>query len=889
MTRLYMLLYCCVLYCYSSYGQAIPNQVDHICSRVTVEEDLRPTPEVGPTAPSNNARAMSCQYTQITEYAALTKTQLFNYLISEDDPFNCVYRNLFDFNTAESPLLFTNAKVNYIAQTGLSYASNYNGQDNNGLYGIMAYLSIASQMSTFHNLNYTAGTWSRIKNLSIAFMNNPQSRSESSVSLRINAEMYNTVAATQLNGMANLVPHTKALLNNLADDTYINVTNQYDYYYCYYFLLDVYLRSATMNSTHADHISTDADFIYALRDVAINMNLNDDSYQYFDDIGYFSVQNLARYASYPALANTVGPALLDVTDVYDEYSVLWTTAAIGMVQNDLPFPIDEEEIIDNLEMSLLPNEFVFDEGKFIISTPLSFEESKSLYEGAQQVRAQFFRLLQNDEALPNDINDTLRVKLYGTPSDYQNYNGILFDVNYPNSGGVYIEAYGTFYTYQRTAEESTYTVEELFRHEYAHYLQGRFLIPGLWAGTPYYSNNRLVWFEEGMAQFLAGSTIAEGIKGINVVRNKIISNGSHQSLTDVFNSSYSSGNFDAFYIYGPMLWSSWYENSRSLIKDLMQNLRDSDLTAFDNVIDYYRTSSLENNAFHQHIDTQLALLNGWTTPSTDILDTESVDFANTDVLESEIINFDNSIIIHGISFSGPEMERKFTISGELQTGMNISSEEILIANVENQLDQLLSGLASQSSINSFAYATAYIVNIQTGMNASGDFYMTGPAKEGCGQADSKKMSSRSFSTHSNLYPTILGGDLRHQFRYKELDENTWIELDVKSGTGLTKINDNTSLQGYEYQVKYECSTDQWSTYSDSKYFYQCPDQRDLSNLILTFDASFRASDRVKSANQIISPSNIELVAGEYVELLPEFSLEKGAELLVDGNDCGKRQ
>jgi len=871
------------------YGQAIPNHKDHICSRVPIEDNGRPSPSQALNQVQSSARAISCQYSETSDFASLSRAQLFNYLINESDPFDCVYRSLFDFDTENSAIVFSNSKVNYIAELGLSYASNYNGQSNNGLYGIMSYLSIASQMSTFHNLTYTNNTWNKIRNLITSFISNSGSRSESNLSLRINAEMYNTVAATQLNGTLALIPHTQILLQNMADDSYSSTSNLYDYYYCYYFLLDVYLRNAAKNNSHINYIDGDANFIYALRDVAINMNLDDDTYKYFDDLAYFTVQNMSRYATHAQLSDVIGPALLDVTDVYPEYSVLWTTAAIGMVQNNLPFDISEEEIKENLESTLLPNNFEFDDGKFIISTPLSFEESKSLFEGAQQVKAQFFRLLQNDEPLPGDANDIIRVKLYGTPEDYQNFNGILFDVNYPNSGGVYIEAYGTFYTYQRTADQSNYTVEELFRHEYAHYLQGRFLIPGTWGGTPYYSNNRLVWFEEGMAQFLAGSTISNGIKGINVVRDKIISNGSHQSLTDVFSSSYSSGNFDAFYIYGPMLWSSWYKNSRTLIKGLMQNLRESNLTAFDNVINYYKSSTAENNLFHQHINTQLPLLNDWITPATSHLNADLVTFADSEILESELLKIDNSIIVTNIIFSGPDNDRRFTISGKIPTGMNIGSEATLTAELESRLDQLLHGLATQSYINSFEFSIAYIENIQTGPNASGDFHMTGPANEGCGQADKAGMSARSTSTTTRLFPPQLGTTIKHQFRYRELETASWTELSIKSGSQSQVVDDIGSFLGYEYQIRHECSEDVWTTYSDSKNFYQCPDQRDLSNLTLTFDASFRASEKVKSANRILSPSNIELVAGDYVELRPSFSLEKGAELLVDGNDCGTRQ
>lgn len=880
------ILICAFLCLHSSiYTQAIPNFSSHVCSRVTHIEDSMPHPASRETDNSNR-RAASCPYNSAQDYATLTRPELLSYLVSEADPFECVYRQLFDFNTSSSPTVFTNAKVNYIALYGLSYANSYNGVDNNGLHGIISYLSIASQMSTYHGQTYTATTWNRIKTLAKAIINNPNSLSESNLSLRIIAEMYNTMAAAEVNDMAELIPFTKILLDNLANDSYTQVNSLYDYYYCYYFILDVYFRFAPNNSLHIDNVVSYPGLIQSLGNVATNMNLNDDVYQYFDDISSFSVNSLARYAAWPDLATSVSPELEGITDAYPEYSVHWTTAAIALVTNDLPFYLEEEDILSNLEAAILPNNFEFDEGKFIISTPLAFEESKSLYEGAQQVKAQFFSLLQDDTPLSGDTNDTIRVKLYGTPSDYQNYNGILYDVNYPNSGGVYIEAYGTFYTYQRTAEESTYTVEELFRHEYTHYLQGRFLVPGVWGASPYYDDNRLVWFEEGMAQFLAGSTASQGVLGLNVVRDVLVNETSYQSLTDVFNSSYSSGNFNAYYIYGPMLWSSWYENNKSFIKDIFGYLRNSELSLFDSVIDYYKNSTQENNDYHQHIGQQVAQPSLWQTPSTTILLSEDVDFASADMLHDAVVVANNQLNQVTVDFTGPDEDRRFEISGSIPLASGNMTIEQLTANAEMLLNSLIQDLSTQSSINSFAFTTGYVTNIQPGPNASAEFHLLGPANEGCGEADKDMMTSKAFSTYANLYAPDIS-PLKHQFRYRELDETVWTELNITSAR-TQRVDNIFSLQGYEYQIRMECEGNNWSSYSDSKTFYQCPGQRDLSNLSLDFDASFRAESKITYAGSIRSTASVEFVAGDFVDILAGFEVVSGGELLIDMEDCSIR-
>ena len=60
----------------------------------------------------------------------------------------------------------------------------------------------------------------------------------------------------------------------------------------------------------------------------------------------------------------------------------------------------------------------------------------------------------------------------------------------------------TFFTYERTPKQSIYSLEELFRHEFTHYLQGRYEVPGLFGSGEMYQNERLTWFQEGNAEFL---------------------------------------------------------------------------------------------------------------------------------------------------------------------------------------------------------------------------------------------------------------------------------------------------------------------------------------------------------------------------------------------------
>ena len=92
------------------------------------------------------------------------------------------------------------------------------------------------------------------------------------------------------------------------------------------------------------------------------------------------------------------------------------------------------------------------------------------------MKAQFHRTVESDQPLEKgNADDVLTMVIYNSPAEYQ-FNRQLYGYE-TNNGGLYIEGTGTFFTYERTPEESIYSLEELFRHEFTHYLQGRYEVP----------------------------------------------------------------------------------------------------------------------------------------------------------------------------------------------------------------------------------------------------------------------------------------------------------------------------------------------------------------------------------------------------------------------------
>ncbi|NDI33678.1 PKD domain-containing protein [Chengkuizengella sediminis] len=165
----------------------------------------------------------------------------------------------------------------------------------------------------------------------------------------------------------------------------------------------------------------------------------------------------------------------------------------------------------------LPEEYVFDNGEITILAggDISQEKIKRSYWAIKEVQSQFFRLAGTVSPVDGVGNpdDSLTAVVFNNRHEYQanwffthstdGYNSRV------GSGGIYYDFAGRFNSYDRVVPtDSALEFEELFRHEFTHYLVGKYLVPGLNGETPLtdYDNDYFTWFSEGIAEHLAGST-----------------------------------------------------------------------------------------------------------------------------------------------------------------------------------------------------------------------------------------------------------------------------------------------------------------------------------------------------------------------------------------------
>ncbi|MBT2389739.1 collagenase [Streptomyces sp. ISL-1] len=274
---------------------------------------------------------------------------------------------------------------------------------------------------------------------------------------------------------------------------------------------------------------------------------------------------------------------------------------------------------DDIERRIFPYTFIYDNGAMKVRTGLDRVVVDQLYYASKQVKAQFHRVLGTDAPLTGDTNTSLNVVLYASRADYETYHPLLTGMD-TNNGGVYIERGATFYTYQRRVpQDSSLTLEELFRHEYTHYLNGRWAVPGYFGEGPWYQGDRTTAMDEGSAEFFDGATRDEGIAVRKSLVQGVIDDtaggGPRMTVNQLLHATYDGDGF-RFYDYAGTFFEFLWTERPSLIHEMYGYLRADDPAAFDAWRNRLGTDAATQRAYDNFLDTQIARVDELFVPNT---------------------------------------------------------------------------------------------------------------------------------------------------------------------------------------------------------------------------------------------------------------------------------
>ncbi|MGG0256888.1 collagenase [Bacillus toyonensis] len=346
--------------------------------------------------------------------------------------------------------------------------------------------------------------------------------------------------------------------------------------------LETYLNVTQQQPNQTQWYQTINDFVDQLGTLALSEHITNDTGWLINNAIYY----IGKIGVFHSTSSKGLQILTQALQLYPYLTEQYITAAQRIVydynaKDYYGNKVDLDKIREEGKSKYLPKTYTFDDGSMIIKVgdQVTEDKIKRLYWASKEVQAQFFRVVGHDQPLEKGHkDDVLTMVIYNNPRDYL-MNNFLYGYD-TNNGGIYIEEIGTFFTYERTPQDSVFSLEELFRHEFTHYLQGRYEVPGLFGQGEMYQDERLTWYEEGNAEFFAGSTRMDSV----VPRRSIIDQLATTDPMQRYNTSQTLyaryGTWD-FYNYSFVLQSHLYNNHFDILDKLDYLIRDNNVSGYD--------------------------------------------------------------------------------------------------------------------------------------------------------------------------------------------------------------------------------------------------------------------------------------------------------------------
>jgi hypothetical protein len=274
----------------------------------------------------------------------------------------------------------------------------------------------------------------------------------------------------------------------------------------------------------------------------------------------------------------------DQTEVGDKFNIQWVSALYDV---DYDFGIDFIQIKDSYYQQQFPNSFSFDDGSIIINTKISEERVNMLYLAIREARSNFFKLTGINQPVENDPNDVINMYIFDSEESYGNLGGLLFNIQ-TNNGGIYIEDNSSLFTFDR--ESYQLKIDMLLKHEYVHYLDGRYNIPGGFGNPDFYDFKKSVFWVEGLANFVSSAHLDTGYDISVYSKSTIIGDaGTSRALTlkQSINTSY---NNYAMYQYSEAAFGFIYDALYEELLPMFNDLNAGNIQSF-----YNRLNSIAND------------------------------------------------------------------------------------------------------------------------------------------------------------------------------------------------------------------------------------------------------------------------------------------------------
>src|SRR5215217_3815115 len=192
----------------------------------------------------------------------------------------------------------------------------------------------------------------------------------------------------------------------------------------------------------------------------------------------------------------------------------------------------------------------------------------------------------------SDNNTSLEMVIFDSSLDYQTYAGALFGID-TNNGGMYLEGdpaasgnQARFIAYEAEWLRPAFEIWNL-RHEYIHYLDGRFNMKGDFTTS---SSQPTIWWIEGLAEYLSKQDD----------NDSVVTSGTSRAfqLSQILRNDYNSG-ADRVYSWGYLATRFMFERHPDQVNTFLAQFRAGNYSAYRQSLDALGTTN--DAEFHSWI------------------------------------------------------------------------------------------------------------------------------------------------------------------------------------------------------------------------------------------------------------------------------------------------
>ena len=440
-----------------------------------------------------------------------------------------------------------------------------------------------------------------------------------------------------------------------------------------------------------------------------------------------AVQILVQLTRFNSLREAAIAALTSVISEHERLSSGFLVAARGLEDQvdctilNICRDVLEEEILARA----VPNLYRFDDGAVVFQTSLDLEVVQPWYQAIKEIRAQFHRLVETDDEVRND-RDVFTARVYGTRVDYVVFEAYLSGARTRGflSGGFY--SGGTMHSWLRGRSTGDIRDTEMnVRHEYVHYLADRFGL--LKFGDP--------WFDEGLAEFLAGSTQAEGMlifrDSMDEIAGTYNSQNSQHVLdpAGIFQSTYGSGELGSglFYHYANLFFHFMHQQRRTELLELLDSVRSGDRAAYDALIADWTEDTQLAADYDAFLGEQVASRFQLGEIASKVIDPAALTSDSAAEIEAALQRINDHLGMD-CQTQATEPDPRFECGGSLQAESQFTGDRgVLNEHLNSLLDRYITAAVEDGTINNFRYMTCYFTDV-AGSPPVADLRCEGPLR-----------------------------------------------------------------------------------------------------------------------------------------------------------------